>query len=311
MLTQSLSRALVGLLLGVVLVHNTARTATAADPLIGTVVYYKNNAVAMVGDKVVDVYQHVNFPATVAAVKGDWVWLGQAWVRRSDVMDLPTAFDYYSAEVRRNPTSARAWATRADLWRKKGELTNAIKDYDEAIRLDPKEKTYYYIRGNAKSSTNDPAGAIRDFDEAIRLDPNLAPAYVSRGWLKHKAGDYKSAIRDYENAIRLDPKLPYCKNNLAYLRATCPEAKFRDAAAALQLAEAVLSSNGKDAFAQNAKACALALQGNYDAAIKLEELALQDDGFAKETDLDGGVLAAERIAQWKKRQLWLTPVQGK
>ncbi|MGC4001652.1 MAG: tetratricopeptide repeat protein [Pirellulales bacterium] len=194
--------------------------AVAADPLIGTEVYFKNNAVAKVGTNVVDVFKMVAFPATVEDVNGEWLWLGRAWVRKRDVMDLPTAFDYYIDEVRRNPRSANAWYCRANCWHKKGEYTNALKDYDEAIRLDPREKVAYNGRGITKSDLNDHAGAIKDYDEAIRLDPKNGLYYNNRAVSKEIETGLSDALSDYNEAIRLDPKAALYYRNRAGVKST-------------------------------------------------------------------------------------------
>ncbi|MGC4001654.1 MAG: hypothetical protein QM811_00240 [Pirellulales bacterium] len=59
----------------------------------------------------------------------------------------------------------------------------------------------------------------------------------------------------------------------------------------------------------NAKACALALDSKFDEAIEWEERALKNDAWAKDKDIDGGVLAPGRIAIWKRKELWLSPVK--
>lgn len=121
--------------------------STSRDPLLGQDVFFKASAVAMLGKQVVDKYKLLSWPVRVGDVQGDWLWVGRAWVRRSEVMLLPEAFDYYVEEVRRNPKSASAWRRRGICWSARGEYDNAIKDYDEAIRLDPKDATAYYNRG--------------------------------------------------------------------------------------------------------------------------------------------------------------------
>ena len=47
---------------------------------------------------------------------------------------------------------------------------------------------------------------------------------------------YDKAIADYNEAIRLDPKYALAYNGLAWLAATCPDAKYRDGKKAVQSA---------------------------------------------------------------------------
>jgi len=84
--------------------------------------------------------------------------------------------------------------------------------------------------------------ALSDFEEAIRCDPRLASAYTNRGFVRYQLGQYAVAITDYEQAIQLDPFDFAPHNNLAWIRATCPEASSR---------------NGKQALEHANKACEL------------------------------------------------------
>ena len=313
-------------------------SAAAADPWLGKRVFIKDTAEARIGDMVVDKYVVLTFPATVEEVNGDSLRLGRAWVLKSDVMDVAEALDYCADLVRREPTNAGAWCRRADCWNEKGELENAIKDYTEAIRLNPEAAVIYNNRGNAKRTkkdfdgaiqdydeairldpkcvfayfnraiakrdTQDFDGAIHDYDEAIRFDPKCTPAYINRGFAAMQNSAYASAISDFDEAIRLDAKSTYPLVNKSFLLAACPDAKYRDAAKAIELANAALMLDPERAHAKGAKACALALQGDFDAAINLEEEALKDERFHTDKGLDGGANAAERIDAWKRKEPW-------
>ena len=48
-------------------------------------------------------------------------------------------------------------------------------------------------------------------------------------------------VRDYDEAIRLDPGNADAFNGRAWLAATCPDAKYRDGAKAVSLAQTSLS----------------------------------------------------------------------
>ena len=48
-----------------------------------------------VGDEEIDI-EKVPFPATVQGSDGEWLWLGEAWVRKADLMLTPEALEYYT-----------------------------------------------------------------------------------------------------------------------------------------------------------------------------------------------------------------------
>ena len=87
----------------------------------------------------------------------------------------------------------------------KGELDEAIVDYDMAITLEPKLAKAYYGRGYAKRLLNRCEEAIADYDEALQLSPNYVECYTERGFAKRVLHQYRAALADYDEAIRLKP----------------------------------------------------------------------------------------------------------
>jgi tetratricopeptide (TPR) repeat protein len=191
-------------LLALLLIEFSASAALAADPWIGQMVFLKANSRPKIGDRYVKL-SLISFPATVEAAKGNWLWIGRGWVPKEDVLTCRQALDYYSEEVRRNPTGVAAWIGRGKAWNQVGEPDKAIDDYTEALRLAPDDALAYDSRGNAWAAKGDGERAIQDHSEAIRLDPNNAVAYNNRGSAYYDRGDFSSAIDDYSDSIALDP----------------------------------------------------------------------------------------------------------
>ena len=69
------------------------------------------------------------------------------------------------------PQDAEAYNSRGLAYCDKGNLDQAIADYDQAIALDPQFALAYYNRGLAYYGKGDLDRAIADYDEAIALDP--------------------------------------------------------------------------------------------------------------------------------------------
>ena len=78
--------------------------------------------------------------------------------------------------------------------------------------------------------------AIADCSEAIRLEPRVALAYANRGMAWQKKGQYDKALGDLNEAVRLNPRNALGYNNLAWLRATCLDAKYRNGQQAVESA---------------------------------------------------------------------------
>jgi len=154
--------------------------SVVADPWIGKRVFVKPGAEATVEGTRVEI-NVIPFPANVAGVNGEWLWLQTAWVRKSDIMLAPEALEYYSEQVRLDPMNAGAWFSRAEIYRHNSDFDGAIKDYAEAIRLDPGLAFGYIHRGIALVKKGELDHAIQDFTEAARIDPGNSIAFNKRG----------------------------------------------------------------------------------------------------------------------------------
>jgi tetratricopeptide (TPR) repeat protein len=221
--------------------------------------------------------------------------------------ELNNAIKDYDEAIRLDPKDVIAYHNRGlDKMDLKDNI-GAIKDFEEAIRLDPKSAFSYSGRGSARRNLKDYSGAIQDDDEAIRLDPKYAMAYNNRGYSKMLSSDWNGAIRDLDEAMRLNPKGTHSFSNKSFLLSTCPEASMRDGNMAAELAERALKLDSKNSYSMNARACAYAVTRDFKKAIEWQKQAMENEDFMKDDGVDGGQKARERIAKWEAEELWLMP----
>lgn len=213
--------------------------------------------------------------------------------------DLENAIKDFDALISLSPNTSSPYNSRGLAWGYKKEYGKAINDYNKAIRLDPTNGLYFNNRGLAWTDKKDYDQAITDFSKAIQLDPKMPMAYSNRGdaWLAKK--DYGKATADYNEAIRLDPKHVDAFNGLAWLLATCPDAKCRDGKKAVEFAmNASELTNWKIPVFAGTLAAAYAEAGDFEKAIKYQTQALD----APEYDRAYGEGARRRLELYRKKQ---------
>jgi len=97
----------------------------------------------------------------------------------------------------------------------KGQVDDAIRQFQEAIRLSPGFAQAHYNLGYQLAVLGQINEAIRQFQEAIRLKPNYARAHNNLGAALVELGQIDEAIRQFQEALRLEPDYSQANDNLA------------------------------------------------------------------------------------------------
>ncbi len=116
---------------------------------------------------------------------------------------LDDALDFCNAAIKNDKKCARAFAMRAELWRRKKDLAKALPDADEAAWLDANLEMAYLHRGSIHLEKNDLDAALTDFSRAIELDPFDPAPLQNRAKVFELQGDAKKAERDRETATNM------------------------------------------------------------------------------------------------------------
>jgi len=120
------------------------------------------------------------------------------------------------------------------------------------------------LRSLPRQEYTEIAGSV---ESAIK---SLPRAYYERGKsAKHRGGGYGEAISDYEAAVRVDPGYALAFSDLAWLRAACPAAEFRDSTKAIENAtKACELTDWKNHCYVGTLAAVYAEVGDFAAAVK-------------------------------------------
>jgi tetratricopeptide (TPR) repeat protein len=127
---------------------------------------------------------------------------------RGDLAEALADFDR-AVELSPRKGAALIYHNRGAARQAQGDLAGALRDYDEALAIDGAHGATYANRGTARKAIGDLEGARADLDRALELTPaaNAAAVYHNRGGVRVLQDDFAGAIADYDEALRLDPHL--------------------------------------------------------------------------------------------------------
>jgi tetratricopeptide (TPR) repeat protein len=95
---------------------------------------------------------------------------------------------------------------RGILRLRRGQVDEAVADFDRAIALDPDQPESYINKGAALMRRNNAAGAVQLFTVALeRNTTRPAVAHYGRAMAQEELGNVAAAYRDYRRASELAP----------------------------------------------------------------------------------------------------------
>jgi Flp pilus assembly protein TadD/4-amino-4-deoxy-L-arabinose transferase-like glycosyltransferase len=196
---------------------------------------------------------------------------------------------------------------------KRREFGQAERYFRQALRLEPDNGVYHFNLGVALAEQGDESQAQREFQTAVDVDAQLAvdlgllakdelearrfssarllfqwiveqyadsaPAHYGLGVALQELGRVAQATDHFRRAFQLDPRMLAAGNNLAWILATSPDDKLRDANEAVMVAEKVCQTSSYQVpeFLDTLSA-SYAGRGDFDQALKSGNQALKLTG---------------------------------
>jgi tetratricopeptide (TPR) repeat protein len=181
---------------------------------------------------------------------------------------IDEAIGQFQTTLRINPRHAQAQYNLGIALARKGQLDEAIRHYQEAIRLSPDYAEAHNNLGSALGNRGQMDEAIRQFQEATRLKPDYAEAHNNLGLALNMKGQTDEALTHFLRAVELLPEFAQAHDNagMALLRL----GQIQAAITHFQQAVTLQPSN---APAQNLFAQALSRVGRIQEAIDHYEAA--------------------------------------
>ncbi len=188
-----------------------------------------------------------------------------------------------------------------------GALDKAVADFSRSIALNANNQAALHSRAHIYTKRDQWQKAAADYSRLIGLvkDPTQArQLYLARAQAYVQAGRYRDALADDQRLLERFPANAEVHNHLAWLLATCPDAKLRDATRAMQLAREALRLGEQVGMVWNTLGVAQYRAGESKAAIKSLEksITLRDGGDA--FDWFFLAMAHERLGHKDQARTW-------
>ena len=176
----------------------------------------------------------------------------KAWHNRGVSLGLHGKVDEALADfdqaLKLKPDHVNGWFNRAEIKSQLGKYADAVSDYSEALKLKPDDQGSLVGRAAARRQLGKLEEALRDISLALQYQPDYASAYCERAEIEMGMGQWQAAAEDYRTAARTDNQLGRAFRGVAWLMATCPELKFRNANLALEAAEKAIELDGDNDY---------------------------------------------------------------
>jgi tetratricopeptide (TPR) repeat protein len=218
---------------------------------------------------------------------------------------LQQAIEDFTVSIQQNPDYKNSWFNRAEVYYQLGQFDRAESDYSKVITLDPQDAGAYSGRAHARFELQKFDASLVDYDQLIALAPDDAQAYADRADLRSLLGQWRDAAKDYRQAIRLDNTLARAYQNAAWMMATCPDERFRNAELAVRAAQRAMElMETPDYQCLDTLAAAQAAGGQFEQAQQTLQQALAVAPQAASADLQ------VRLASYRQQQPYTQPQRG-
>lgn len=133
-----------------------------------------------------------------------------------------------------NPDGWIAYTNLGNLLFRRGDVDEAIVNFQRALRIKPDLYEAHTSLGVALGSTGQLGAALAELQTAIAINPAYAEAHYDLALVHERAGKLKDALHELEEAVRLKPNFTVARHRLALIDAKLgsPEEQPRPATGA-------------------------------------------------------------------------------
>jgi tetratricopeptide (TPR) repeat protein len=189
---------------------------------------------------------------------------------------LDEALADFQKAVTLQPDSAEAWTSLGRALFQKGQRDKAVVGLRKALEIRPDYVVGHNNLGCAFFEMGMLDEAIIQFQIAVELQPHDETAQANLGNALMKKGRLDEALLYLQKALEIKPHDLAVMNSLAWILATSPQVPLRNGVKAVELAQAANQlAGGKDPIITGTLAAAYAEAGRLSEAVTTARQALQ------------------------------------
>lgn len=223
--------------------------------------------------------------------------LGAALIRQGN---LDEGIIHLTEALKINPHISIAHNNLGAAYAARGELDKAVEHYQEVLQREPGMAKAHIDLGRVMLLRGDIEEAESHFQAALSSNPGYLKVRYYLGIIYQQQGNIDDAITQYRAEIRINPDDVDALNNLAWIQATHENAKYRDAAKAVELAEMACKLTGnKKSDILDTLAAAYAEAGQFDDALNTAHNALKIAESSEQQNLTEEI--KKRILLYQKK----------
>lgn len=185
-------------------------------------------------------------------------------------------------------------------------LAEAETELQAATALSPKYAPAFMDLGRVQFQLGKPAEAQKSLETAVRLQPADILPRAALGLVLEELGKTQEADSQYRESLRINPQWPQRFGQQAWVWSTNPEAKLRNGAGALELAQlANRATKHNDARLMDILAAAFAETKRFEDARSAARRALQLATTPPPKDNPGNPMQREALIRGIEERLGL------
>jgi tetratricopeptide (TPR) repeat protein len=188
--------------------------------------------------------------------------------------------------TQRQPHNPKAYLIKAFMLKDMQDTVGYLRMLQLVIDQDPRETKAYLELGYFYQQRNDPM-AVSYYQNALKVDPGNVEIHYNLGKMFQDMDKFEEAEQEYKTAIAIDSTHIPSLNNLGYLYL---DENFKKYDKAVELFTRVLQVNPKFVYAVCNRGVAYEYMGNYVAARKDYEEALE-----LSTNFEPAILGLNRL----------------